>query len=200
MSLEKAIENSLKFTPHDIESAPGRSKSQLQKLINRVGFAPNLTRAMAESPVVLESYLELNALFVKSSTFNKNEQQCLFLVISRENLGAYCVAAHSFSAAHMRLPEEIIQAIRKNTPLPDKKLDILARITAQLVSGRGCASEKLTQEFIAAGYSKAQLLEIVLAIGIKLISNYTNNITQPELDPAFEGRRWTADDAEIVFN
>lgn len=194
MTHVQAKSSKLHFPLHDSESAPEPSKGLLAKLTERLGFAPNVARTMAESPVVLESYLQLNNLFMTKSTFNSHEQNLLFLVISRENRCEYCVAAHSRNASHMKLPEEIIEAIRNNTELPDTKLNILAKTTGKLVKSRGFISNETTLQFIDAGYSKAQLLEIILAIGIKLVSNYSNHITEPDLDKAFESRKWTATD------
>lgn len=188
------IDSITRFPHHDVESAPEKSKPELQNLIDKIGFAPNVARTMAESPTTLVGYLRLNELFLTKASFRAKEKQLIFLIISRENECDYCVAAHSFNASHAGLAKEDIEAIRSYQPLHDLKLNALAKMTSELVLARGWASEEVSQEFLDAGYNDAQLLEVVLAIGLKTVSNYANHITKPELDPVFQEYEWSARD------
>ncbi len=83
-----------------------------------------------------------------------------------------------------------VEALRSGAPLSDPKLEALRGFTRTLIANRGKASEADLQIFFNAGYSDVQALEVILALAIKLISNYTNSIAGTPLDPEVEKLRW----------
>ncbi len=83
-----------------------------------------------------------------------------------------------------------VEALRSGAPLSDPKLEALRGFTRSLIGNRGKASEVDLQIFFNAGYSDVQALEVILALAIKLISNYTNSIAGTPLDPEVEKLRW----------
>lgn len=110
----------------------------------------------------------------------------MLLVISRENSCHYCVAAHSMIAEKVsKVPKQAIQAIREGTTIDDPKLRILAALVKDMVQTRGNPSDESLQAFAEAGYSEQQVLQIVLAIAVKTISNYTNHLFDTTVDAAF---------------
>ena len=174
-----------------IDSAEPSGRALLEAAKASLGFIPNMYANMVNSPGLLEAYLAGYASFRRDSGFTPPEQEVVFLTISRENGCEYCVAAHSFLADKMSgLAPEVTDAIRDGTPIGDARLAALAEFT-QVVSGsRGLPSKAATAAFLAAGYSERQILEIVLALAVKTISNYSNHLFHTPLDPVFEGRRW----------
>ncbi len=189
---DNTLDNTNDFQLYNVENAPEESKPLISRLITKLGFAPNVACKMAEAPVVLESYLKLNEIVAKNGTFSPQEQQLIFLIISRENQCDYCVAAHSLNAKYTTLDDDVINAVREYKELPNAKQNALADLTVDLVESRGWPKDSSVAAFYEAGYTKAQLLEIVLAIGIKVISNYSNHIVQTNLDEVFKPFSWEA--------
>jgi uncharacterized peroxidase-related enzyme len=178
------------------ETADGRAAEVLDKAKKQVGFIPNMYTGMVHSPGLLETYLDGYTLFREESGFSSQEQEVVFLAISRENGCDYCVAAHSFIAdAKSGLAAEVTDAIRDGRPIPDAKLAALAGFTATMVRKRGLPAKVDVQAFLDAGYTERHILEVILAIAVKTISNYSNHIFHTEVDEVFAGRAWTATQA-----
>lgn len=174
-----------------LESADGKAKAVLEKALAQVGFIPNMYARMVHSPGLLDTYLHGYAAFRNDSGFTAPEQELIFLVISHENGCEYCVSAHSFLAdMKSKLAPEVTDAIRDGKAIPDPKLAALATFTRTLVKSRGLPGKSDVQAFVGAGYREQQILEIVLAISVKTLSNYANHLFHTPLDPMFEARRW----------
>lgn len=174
-----------------LESADGKAKAVLEKAQAAVGFIPNMYARMVHSPGLLDTYLHGYAAFRNDSGFTAPEQEVVFLVISHENGCEYCVGAHSFLAdMKSKLAPEVTDAIRDGKAIADEKLAALATFTRTLVKSRGLPNKSDVQAFVAAGYREQQILEIVLAISVKTLSNYANHLFHTPLDPVFEARRW----------
>jgi len=99
----------------------------------------------------------------------------VLLVISRTNGCDYCMAAHSMIAEkESKVPGNVLAAIRGNRPIRDAKLAALATFVEAMVESRGLPLASEARAFLAAGYSERQILEIVLAIAVKTLSDYSN--------------------------
>ena len=83
------------------------------------------------------------------------------------------------------MPDDIINAIRNDQPIVDSKLQALRVFAMTVVEKRGWVAELDVITFLAAGYTKAQILEVVLGITFKTLSNYTNHMADTPLDDAF---------------
>lgn len=174
------------------DTASPRGAEVLQKAKTQVGFIPNMYANMVHSPGLLETYLDGYAAFRAESGFTPAEQEVIFLVISRENGCEYCVAAHSFLAdMKSGLAADVTNAIRDGSPITDTKLAALAEFTRTLFHTRGLPTKAAVDAFLTAGYSERQILEIVLALAVKTLSNYANHLFHTPLDGAFSGRAWT---------
>lgn len=175
----------------DLHSADARGQAVLEKAKAQVGFIPNMYARMVNSPALLETYLDGYAAFRNESGFTPAEQELVFLVISRENGCEYCVSAHSMLAdVKSGLAPQATDAIRDATPIEDAKLAALAEFTRTLFHTRGLPSLAAVEAFLAAGYGERQVLEIVLALAIKTLSNYANHLFHTPLDEMFAGRVW----------
>ncbi|MFK7886393.1 MAG: carboxymuconolactone decarboxylase family protein [Gammaproteobacteria bacterium] len=179
------------FKTHTIDSAPAGARPVLEGANKALGFVPNLYANMAESPAVLNAYVALGDLFEKSS-LNKTEQQVVSLSASVVNGCEFCVAAHSVIAKNMvGVDAAIVDAIRSGTTLPDAQLEALAVFTRAVVTERGWVSGASTDAFIAAGFSAQQALDVVLGVTMKTLSNYTNHLTETEVNSQFAGEIWS---------
>ncbi|NMG44569.1 carboxymuconolactone decarboxylase family protein [Aromatoleum toluvorans] len=185
-------EYKLTLPPQSPETAEGSAKAVLDKALKQVGFIPNMYANMVHSPGVLNTYLDGYAAFRQDSGFTPAEQEVVFLAISRENGCEYCVGAHSLIADKFSgVPVEVTDAIRDGRPIPDARLRALAEFTRTMVASRGLPRRKDVDAFLAAGYTERQILEIVLAIAVKTLSNYSNHLFHTQLDAKFAERRWT---------
>ncbi len=179
----------MKFTVHTLETAPADSKSALVHAKETFGFIPNLEGIAAEAPALLKGSMALWDLF-ETTSFTKIEQQIIYLTVNYENSCDYCMAAHSGLAKAMGMSQENIKALRNGTPIADAKLQALRHFTQQIVKARGWVEDSEIEAFLTAGYSKQQVLEVILGIAIKVLHNYTNHIAKTPLDKQFQANAW----------
>ncbi|MEX1222551.1 MAG: carboxymuconolactone decarboxylase family protein [Idiomarina sp.] len=174
---------------HDKSSAPEKSKTLLENSEQAFGMIPNLHAVMAESPELLEGYQKLHELF-QNTRYNADELSVVWLSISAEHECRYCMAAHTGIAKSTDVSDNIISALRNGEKLPNDKLEALRSFTLTLVRNRGHASNDDLQAFHDAGYDKRHVLEIVVGIAQKVMSNYTNHLAATPVDKPFEKFSW----------
>lgn len=175
-----------------LDAAEGRTKDVLETARRQTGGIPNIYAAMVNSPALLGTYLHGYSLFRKESSFAPGEQELVFLVISRVNECTYCMAAHSMiTQAVSKTPDQAINAIRADGVIDDPKLRALAEFTRVMVLSRGRPSYGDLGAFLTAGYTQQSVLEIILAIAVKTISNYTYQVFHTEVDERFKEFAWT---------
>lgn len=181
----------LTLDPKTLDDAGPEARALLEKAEAQVGFIPNMYARMAHSPGLLNTYLDGYSRFRQHSGFSPVEQEVIFLTISRENGCEYCVSAHSVIAdTASKVPVSVTDAIRTGEPIPDAKLAALSQFTRLMVAKRGLPDRADAERFLAAGYGEWQILEIVLAIGVKTFSNYANHLFHTPLDEVFAARAW----------
>ncbi len=180
----------MRFTLYTTENAPQASRPLLEQSQQAFGMIPNLHAVMAAAPALLEAYQRLNQLFQQTS-FNAAELTVVWQTINVEHGCHYCVPAHSAIAQMMQVDPAITNALREERPMPDEKLQALHLTTLALVRKRGRLNEDELQRFQAAGYGQRQLLEIILGISQKVMSNYINHLAETPVDDAFKDFAWT---------
>ena len=173
------------FELYTKETAPEGSKALIDNSVSAFGMLPNLHAVMAEAPTLLEGYQVLHELFQKTS-FNAQELTVVWQTINVEHNCHYCVPAHSAIAASMKVDQEIGDALVNKTPLADPKLETLRNTTLAMTRNRGVIDESELEEFYSAGYGNQQLLEIVLGLAQKVMSNYTNHLADTPVDQPFK--------------
>ena len=174
-----------------LETANAEGRAILEKAQAQVGFIPNMYKGMVNSPGLLDTYLFGYAAFREQSAFSPPEQEVVFITISRENGCEYCVAAHSMIADKMsKVPPIVTDAIRDGRMISDSKLAALSKFTRTMVETRGLPRRADVAEFLAAGYTERHILDVVLAISVKTISNYANHLFHTPLDERFASRSW----------
>lgn len=173
------------------QDAPDGSRELLEEAGAQLGMVPNMYAGMANSPGLLSTYRFGYDQFRSTSGFSPAEQEVIFLAISRFNGCTYCMGAHSTIADGNKVPTEITDAVRAGDPIDDARLQELNLFTTAMVDTRGRPSEVELKEFLAAGYTENQVLEIILAIAVKTLSNYSNHALDTPLDKAFARRAWT---------
>ncbi|MEM9913070.1 MAG: carboxymuconolactone decarboxylase family protein, partial [Pseudomonadota bacterium] len=110
----------------------------------------------------------------------------------------YCVPAHTGIAKMMKVSDEISEALRNETPLPTAKLEALRTFTVQMVRARGNVTEAQMQAFFDAGYGHRAVLDVVLGLAQKTMSNYINHMAQTPVDEVFHPLLWKRGDTPLA--
>jgi uncharacterized peroxidase-related enzyme len=174
-----------------LDNADPKARTVLEKAKAQVGFIPNMYAGMANSPGLLETYLDGYARFRAESGLSPAEQEVVFLTVSRANGCNYCMAAHSVLADKVsKVSPDVTEAIREGEEVPDQKLAALSAFTDAMFTSRGLPSKADVQAFLDAGYEERHVLEIILAIAVKTLSNYANHLLHTPLDDMFAARVW----------
>ena len=173
------------------DDAPGDAGERLDGVAQQLGRVPNMYRAMANSPGLLATYLAGYERFRTGSGFGPAEQEVVFLTISRFNECEYCMAAHSFIAEVVsKTPPDVVAAIREDRAVDDDRMAALIGMTRSLLETSGHPTEADVHAFREVGFTDEQVLELVLAISVKTISNWTNHLFGTEVDDVFSGHTW----------
>ncbi len=177
------------FELYNLETAPEAAKPLLEKSIKGFGMLPNLHAIMAESPALLDAYQKLHEL-AQNASFDKDELTVVWQTINVEHGCHYCVPAHTGIAKMMKVDDTVVEALRNETTLENPKLEALRIMSLAIVRTRGNISQEDLKGFYAVGYKEQQVLEIILGVSQKVISNYTNHISNTPVDAAFKDFTW----------
>ena len=148
-------------------------------LQKNLGFVPNLYATMAYSDTGLENYLHLQNA---KTSLSKKEKEVINLVVSQENACHYCLSAHTVVGKMNGFTDEQILEIRSGSASFDKKLDALVRFTHEVTALKGGIAKETTDNFLAAGYTKGSIVDVIIAVADKIVMNYLHNLTQIPID------------------
>ena len=158
----------------------------MQAIQKRNGFIPNLMATFASSPALLNAYVALDTEW-ENSCFSAQERQLIFLAASVENRCRYCIAAHATALKGLQVDPQYIQAVRNRVSLGEQRLDALVTLTRELVAERGFVAPETQRRFVAAGFDEVALMEVLIGVALKIMSNYLDNLTPIAIDAAFRG-------------
>ena len=185
------------FPIHTPDTVAPEGRDTLETVQGRYGFVPNLYGKLAEAPAAAKAYLELSGIFGETS-FTETERQVILLAVSALNGCDYCVAAHSTIAQMGKVPQDIIDAIRDDQPLADARLQKLREFAVNVVENRGWVAENDVNEFIEEGFTTQNVIEVILGVALKTLSNFTNHIVRTEVDAAFQPNAWQAPARDVA--
>ena len=177
------------ITPASIEASPAASQPLLQAVQKQLGSVPNLFRVVGNSPAALEGYLGLNGALAKGALDAKTRER-IALAVAEINGCGYCLAAHSYLGKNLaKLDDAEIAANRSGTS-NEAKADAAVRFAAKVVTQRGHVASSDLDAVRAAGYSDAEIMEIVLHVALNTLTNYVNEVAGTDIDfPAVAARR-----------
>jgi AhpD family alkylhydroperoxidase len=161
------------------EEVSPANQAIFDKLKASLGTVPNLYATFAHSEHALGSYLAFQS--AKSSITGK-AREIVNLVVSQVNECEYCLAAHTFIGKTVGFSDEQILEIRGGRASFDAKLDALARLVKDITVRRGHADQALVDAFFAAGWTKEHLIDTVVAVGDKVVTNYLHGVTRVPVD------------------
>lgn len=179
------------FTYYEPENAPEDSKALMEQSLKSFGMIPNLHKILAQAPATYEAYNTIFSIFMKDTTLSALEQQVVFMTSNFENNCHYCMPGHTWMMKSAKMPDDVTQALREGTEIPDAKLQALHDYTKKLLDKRGHIGDDELQKFLDAGYTKRQALEVLTGLAAKLISNFTNAITHTKIDEPMKPFEWT---------
>lgn len=176
-----------KFQIHTIESAPEASQEALKIVQQNNGFIPNLIGVLANAPTALETYRTVGAINQRNS-LTPTEREVVQITAAVSNRCDFCVAGHTaISIKQIKMPDDVLQALRKTSPITsDAKLDTLARFTLAIINTKGKVGEQLLNEFLNAGYTTQNALDVVLGVSLASLCNYANNLAQTPINPELQ--------------
>ena len=177
------------FTVPTRDTVTPANQAMFDALQGKLGFVPNLYATFALSQNALGTYLALQSA---KSSINAKARDVVNLVVSQYNECRYCLAAHTMLGKMNGFTDAQIIDIRKGGASFDAKFDALAKLTRNLVETRGHADAAAMEAFFAAGWTQENLVDVIMTIGDKIISNYLHAATDipvdfpaaPELDVA----------------
>ena len=174
---------------HTIASAPENSKPALEQLQQAFGVLPNIAAAIANSPKLISS---LTGVFqqVHSSSLTEQEIQIVLLTDAVANSSMYAVAFHTALALQQGVSSEETGAIRERRVPADKRFAALSTLAKTLIEKRGHLSEQELDAFLAAGFTKEQVLEVIAVVAASTITNYAGTVANPPLEDTFRQHAW----------
>lgn len=165
----------------DVDAAPTATHPALNAVHKQLGVVPNLFRVVANSPAALTGYLQLSAAS-NAGGLSAATRERIALAVAEINGCSYCLAAHSYLGSQLaKLDAAEIEANRAGTS-NDAKADAAVRFAVAVVRQRGHVGADAIQAVRDAGYSDAQVLDILLAVALNTFTNYVNEVAQTEID------------------
>jgi uncharacterized peroxidase-related enzyme len=162
------------FTVPTRQTVSEPNQQIFDNLNKALGFVPNLYAYYAKNDTALGDYL---AFQNRKSTLKAKERELINLVTSQINNCKYCLAAHTALGKMNGYSDSQILEIRQGSAPFDAKLDALAKVTAAIVTNKGRVPNDLKESFFNAGYTEANLIDVMIVVGDKIISNYLHNFT-----------------------
>ena len=162
------------------EAATGKAKELLEAVQAKLKITPNMTRVMANSPAVLQSYLSFSGALA-GGVLNPKLREEIALVVGEQNSCQYCVSAHTAIGKMTGLSDSEIEAARDaKSDLPKNAAALL--FARQIVTSQGRPTDANFEAVRAAGFSDAEITEIIAHVALNVFTNYFNNTAQVEVD------------------
>ena len=171
------------------DQTPAATIPLLAGVRQQLGVVPNLMKVVGHSPAALEGYLDLNAALAKGSLGVQTGER-IALAVAEINACRYCLAAHSYLGRHVAKLDDAEIGAARNGGSGDAHADATVRFAASVARERGHVSDAALQAVKSAGYSDAQVMEIVVHVALNTLTNYVNEVAQTDVDfPAVDARR-----------
>ncbi|MEL6918594.1 MAG: carboxymuconolactone decarboxylase family protein [Bacteroidota bacterium] len=161
------------------EEVSANNQAIFDKLEKAVGFVPNLFATYAHSENALATYLTLQNA---KTSLKAKEKEVVNLAVSEVNYCIYCLSAHTAIGKMNGFTDEQILELRAGSASFDNRLDALARLARNLTENRGAADDIVIENFFNAGWTKENLVDTIVLVGDKTISNYLHKTTKVPVD------------------
>ena len=151
------------------------------------GFIPNLIGLLANAPTALETYRTVGEINRRNS-LTPTEREVVQITAAVTNGCAFCVAGHTaFSIKQIQMTPQLLEALRNRTPIEDDpKLDTLAKFTIAVINTKGAVGDEAYNDFLEAGYTAQNALDVILGVSLASLCNYANNLAQTPINPELQ--------------
>lgn len=171
------------------QNATGKAAELLGAVKQGLGIVPNLTKVMANQPAVLEAYLGFSKA-LGGGSFDAKTREAIALAVAGANQCGYCASAHTAISGNLKIERDEIER-RLSGHSADPKLDAALRFARTLVAKRGLASDGDLAAVRAAGWTDADILEIVGNVVVNLFTNYINHVADTDIDfPVVDAKKY----------
>jgi uncharacterized peroxidase-related enzyme len=170
------------FPIHTIEKAPAASTPTLKALHEQVGFIPNLAATMAGAPALLQAFASLRGLAAQGP-LSAAERELVSITVAGETGCRYCFAAHSTLAQKVGAAPEDVAAVRSGRTAGDAKQQALLRFARAVARREGASAA--ARDLVRAGYTREQVLEVLVVIAVPLVAGIVDGVAEVEIDAAF---------------
>ncbi|MES2270170.1 MAG: peroxidase-related enzyme [Pseudomonadota bacterium] len=168
-------------TPTSIETSPEESRPLLEAVKKQFGVVPNLFRIVGTSPAALEGYLGLNSALAQGKLPAATRER-IALAIAQVNGCGYCLAAHSYLGKNLAKLDEVEITANRNGTSTDAKAGVAVHFAANIAMARGAVGEAEVAAVREAGYSNAEIVEIIAHVALNTLTNYINEVLGTEID------------------
>src|SRR6266704_2117167 len=182
----------MSFAEHTIESAPPGARRFLTATRDHLGYLPAGMARMAASPQLIDGFLKLTAIF-ENTALEPVAREVLVMTVATRNRCHICVAMHTARLTALGADPGLIEALRdadRAEPLPDERLDAVRVFTLRVLDTAGDVGDRALRDFLAAGYTTQNALEVVLGIGTYTMSTLANRLTGAPVDDQLAAYAW----------
>lgn len=172
------INTTIEFKVPSREEVGSQNQEIFDQLNKGLGFVPNLYATIGYSNNGLKRYLDFQN--AKTSLTNK-EKEAVNLTVSQVNGCVYCQSAHTVLGKMNGFSEEQLLQFRKGFS-ENSKFDALVKLAKDITEHKGNVSTESLEEFFDAGYTKENLVDVILQVSDKIAMNYLHNLTKVPVD------------------
>ncbi|WP_322015707.1 carboxymuconolactone decarboxylase family protein [Paraburkholderia sp. J12] len=168
-------------TPPTVEAAPAAAQPLLEAVGKQLGTVPNMFRVIANSAAALEGHLGLFGALGKG-TLGAQTGTRIALAVAEINGCDYCLSAHTYLGKQLAKLDDAEMTANRNGRSNDPKADAAVRFAAKVARERGRVSNDDVNAVRAAGYTDAQIVEILEHVALNVWTNYLNIAADTEID------------------
>lgn len=176
------------FVDHTIETAPEAART-IAATEKRLGYVPAAVARLAEAPLLLDGFLKLSAMF-EASSLDPLARETVIMTIATRNECHLCVAMHTATLRGLDADPALVAALRDGKPLPDERLQAIQTFTHTVIDTAGAVPDDALREFLDAGFTRRQALEVVLGVGTYTMSTFANRLTRAPIDEPMTPFAW----------
>ncbi|WP_030787797.1 carboxymuconolactone decarboxylase family protein [Streptomyces sp. NRRL S-920] len=165
------------FVEHTVETAPAESRPAMERVTQAFGQLPNAVARLAESPELLNGFLEMSAAFDRT-TLEPVAREVVIMTLATRNGCHICVTMHTGKLRKLGAGTELITALREQRELPDERLEAVRRFTLTVLATAGGVPDDDVKAFLSHGYTERNALEVVLGLGAYTMSTLANRLTR----------------------
>jgi uncharacterized peroxidase-related enzyme len=162
------------------EDAPAKSQPFLDAVERQLGSVPNLFRLIGNSPAALEGYLSLNGALGR--TLDAKTRERIALTIAQANGCDYCLSAHTYLGLNLAKIDDAEIALNRAGHSGDAKADAAVVFARKVLEARGRVGDAEIAAVRGAGFSEAQVIEIVATVALNVLTNFINNVARTDID------------------